>query len=109
MFGMGKNNRNRYSEEFKEGAVKLVMENKQSISEVCRSLGVSRNAMDRWLAAEADSNDDEKVRLHQLGAGNKQIRKDKADLEDTVEILKKRRPSCVQKKRQNVLSCIRDE
>jgi len=57
MFGMGKNTGNRYSEEFKEGAIKLVRENKQSVAEVCRNLGVSRNAMDRWLAADADSNE----------------------------------------------------
>jgi transposase len=86
---MGNNNGNRYSEEFKEGAVKLVLENKQSITELCRNLGISRNAIERWLAAEADSNDDEKVRLRQLEADNRQLRKDKADLEDTVEILKK--------------------
>jgi transposase len=86
---MGKSKGNRYSEEFKQGAIKLVRENKQSIAEVCRNLGVSRNAMDRWLAAETDSHDDDKVRLHQLEAENHQLRKDKADLEDTVEILKK--------------------
>lgn len=51
---MGNSNGNRYSEEFKQGAVKLVLENKQSVAEVCRNLGVSRNAVERWLAAEVD-------------------------------------------------------
>lgn len=86
---MGKNNGNRYSEEFKQGAVKLVLENKQSVAEACRNLGVSRGAMERWLAAEADSHDAEKVRLQQLEEENRRLRKEKADLEDTVEILKK--------------------
>lgn len=86
---MGRSNGNRYSEEFKQGAIKLVLENKQSIAEVSRNLGVSRNAMDRWLAAEADSHDDDKVRMHQMEAEIKQLRKEKEDLEDTVEILKK--------------------
>lgn len=36
---MGKRNGNRYSEEFKQGAIKLVLENKQSIAEVFRNLG----------------------------------------------------------------------
>ena len=63
---MRKSNGNRYSEEFKQGAVKLVLEDKQSIAEACRNLGVSRNAIERWLAAEADSHDTEKVRLKQL-------------------------------------------
>jgi AraC-like DNA-binding protein len=79
---MGKNKRTRYSEEFKKGAIKLVLENKQSIAEVCRNLGVSRNAMERWLAAEAGSNDDEKVQIRKLEAENKQLHKDKEDLED---------------------------
>jgi len=86
---MGKNEGTRYSEEFKKGAIKLVLENKQSIAEVCRNLGVSRNAMEWWLAAEAGSNDDEKVQIRKLEAENKQLHKDKEDLEDTVEILKK--------------------
>lgn len=86
---MGKSKGNRYSEEFKQGAVKLVLENKQSIAETCRNLGVSRNAMERWLDAEADSHDAEKVRLRKLEEENRQFRKEKTDLEDTVEILKK--------------------
>ena len=86
---MGKSTGNRYSEEFKQGAVKLVLENKQSIAEACRNLGVSRNAIERWLAAEADSHDAEKVRLRQLEEENRQLRKEKADLEDTIDILKK--------------------
>jgi transposase len=86
---MRKSNGNRYSEEFKQGAVKLVLEDKQSIAEACRNLGVSRNAIERWLAAEADSHDTEKVRLKQLEEENRQLRREKADLEDTVEILKK--------------------
>lgn len=86
---MGKSTGNRYSEEFKQGAIKLVLENKQSIAEACRNLGVSRNAMERWLAAEADSHDAERVRLRQLEEENRQLRKEKADLENTIDILKK--------------------
>ncbi|MFT9078737.1 hypothetical protein [Ethanoligenens sp.] len=41
------------------------------------------------LAAESNSHDAEKVRLRQLEEENRQLRKDKADMEDTVEILKK--------------------
>lgn len=86
---MGNSNGNRYSEEFKQGAIKLVLENKQSVAEVCRNLGVSRNALERWLAAEADGHDGDKVRMHQMEAEIKQLRREKEDLEDTVEILKK--------------------
>lgn len=86
---MGKNNGKRYSEEFKQGAVKLVLENKQNIAEACRNLGISRGTMERWLAAETDVQDIDKVRLRQLEDENRQLRKEKADLEDTVDILKK--------------------
>lgn len=85
---MGNSNGNRYGEEFRQGAVKLVLENKQSIAEACRNLGVSRGTMERWFAAEADSHDAEKVRLRQLEDEVRQLRKEKADWEDTVEILK---------------------
>lgn len=37
----------------------------------------------------ADSHDNEKIRLRELENEVKQLRKEKADLEDTVEILKK--------------------
>lgn len=98
---MGKSNGNRYSEEFRRGAVKLVLENKQSIAEACRNLGVSRGTMERWLAAEADSHNAEKVRLWQLEEENRQLRKEKADLEDTVEILKKAAAIFSQSQRRN--------
>lgn len=86
---MGKSNGKRYNEEFREGAIKLVLEKKQSIAQVCRNLGVSRGTMERWLAAEADSHDADKVRMKQLEDEIRQLRKEKADLEDTVDILKK--------------------
>ncbi|MFT8889757.1 MAG: transposase [Ethanoligenens sp.] len=92
---MGKSNGNRDGKEFGQGAVKLVLENKQSIAEACRNLGVSRGTMERWLAAELNNHDAEKVRLRQLEEENRQLRKDKADLEDTVDILKKQRHSSV--------------
>lgn len=82
---MGNSNGNRYSEEFKQGAIKLVLENKQSVTGAWRNLGVSRNALERWLAAEADSHDDGKVRLHQMEAEIKQLRRENEDLEDTLE------------------------
>ena len=98
---MGKSNGKRYDEEFRQGAVKLILENKQSIAEACRNLGVSRGTMERWLAAEADSHDAEKVRLRQLEEENRQLRKEKADLEDTVEILKKAAAIFSQSQRRN--------
>jgi len=98
---IGKSRGTRYSEEFKQGAIKLVLESKQNVAEVCSNLGVSRNAMDRWLADEKDSHNGEKVHLRQLEAENRQLRKDKEDLEDTVEILKKAAAIFSQSQRRN--------
>lgn len=67
----------------------MALEKKQSIAQVCRNLGVSRGTMERWLVAEADSHDADKVRMQQLEKEIRQLRKEKADLEDTVDILKK--------------------
>lgn len=98
---MEKSRETRYSEEFKKGAIKLVLENGQSIAEVCRNLGISRNAIERWLKAEADSHNNDKMRLRELEAEIKQLRKDKEDLEDTVEILKKAAVIFSQSQRKN--------
>ena len=86
---MGKSNGIRYNAEFRAGAIKLVRENKQSIAEVCRNLGVSRNTMERWISAEADSHDSSIMRIKELERENRRLQKEKEDLEDTVEILKK--------------------
>ena len=69
--------------------MKLVLENRQSITEAFQNLGVSRGTMERWLAAEADSHNTDKVRLQQLENEVRRLRKEKGDLEDTVDILKK--------------------
>jgi len=98
---MGKSNGKRYNEEFREGAIKLVLEKKQSIAQVCRNLGVSRGTMERWLAAEANSHDADKVRMKQLEDEIRQLRKEKADLEDTVDILKKAAAIFSQNQRKN--------
>jgi transposase len=98
---MGKSNGKRYNAEFREGAVKLVLEKKQSIAQVCRNLGVSRGTMERWLAAEANSHDADKVRMKQLEDEIRQLRKEKADLEDTVDILKKAAAIFSQNQRKN--------
>ncbi|WP_137143906.1 hypothetical protein [Ethanoligenens harbinense] len=55
--------------------------------------GRAKDTMERWLASETGSHDAEKICLRQSEDKVQQLRKDTADLKDTVEILKKRRPS----------------
>ncbi|MDO9464101.1 MAG: transposase [bacterium] len=45
---MGKNN-NRYDDEFKSGAVKMVVEKGLPISRVAKDLGISEPALRRWV------------------------------------------------------------
>lgn len=41
--------RNRYTKEFKAGAVQLVLDRGRSATEVARSLGVKPNSLQRWV------------------------------------------------------------
>jgi transposase len=41
--------RRQYTEEFKAGAIRLVMEEDQSVSQVARSLGIHRSLVDVWV------------------------------------------------------------
>ena len=43
-----KNKRNKYTQEFKEEAVKLITEQGYKISEVARNLGIDSNMLGRW-------------------------------------------------------------
>ena len=43
------NNRQKYTEEFKLGAVKMVLDEKMSRAEVARRLGVSDKNISRWV------------------------------------------------------------
>ena len=50
---MGSNN-NRYDEEFKASAVKMVVEKGRSIRAVAKDLGVSEPAVRRWVRASTE-------------------------------------------------------
>lgn len=50
---MGSNN-NRYDEEFKASAVKMVVEKGHPISAVAKDLGVSQPALRRWIKASTE-------------------------------------------------------
>jgi transposase len=85
--------RRRHSEEFKQGAVKLVTEQGYNVSAAARSLGIDRGLLDAWMHKFApdwrtdlsDPSDDPKVLALQLRAA----RKENERLRATCEILKK--------------------
>ena len=85
---MGKHN-NRYDKEFKASAVAMVVDKGRSISEVAESLGVSQPALRNWVKASTEPEDSTSKKLADLELENKQLKKDLANANDTVEVLKK--------------------
>jgi transposase len=84
---MRKQTRRRFSDEFKEEAVKLITEQGYKVSEASRNLDINVSMLSRWqreLGPDSDSSidADEKEELHQLRKENKTLRMER-------EILKK--------------------
>ena len=82
-----KSNNNRYDDEFKTSAVKLVTEKGRSISTVAKDLGISEPALRRWIKANTEPVRTSKV--SELEAEIKRLKKELEDTQDTVKILKK--------------------
>ena len=83
------NNNNRYDDEFKAGAVKLVAEKDRSISSVAKALGVSEPALRRWVRVSTEPADAPAKRIAELESENKKLKKELEDANDTVKVLKK--------------------
>ncbi len=89
---MSKPSRRKYTEEFKQEAVKLVEQGNRSVSDVARNLGVHRSQIERWrqqyghLKSVSDSiSETEREELKRLRAEVKQLRMER-------DILKKAAP-----------------
>jgi transposase len=85
---LGSNN-NRYDDEFKASAVKMVVEKSRAIRAAAKDLGVSEPALRRWVRASTGPEDATTKRLAELEAENKKLKKQLENANDTVEILKK--------------------
>ena len=82
-------NSNRYSEEFKADAIKLVKEEKRSINGVSRDLGINSQTLRNWIKEEKDRQNPDNVRVQELEAELKAEKRRNAELEEAVAILKK--------------------
>jgi len=79
----------KYSEEFKSQAVALVTEKGRKPKQVAQELGVTERSIRDWLQRHAESQKGEYVRIQELERENRQLRKDLAESQEIVEILKK--------------------
>lgn len=83
-------NNPRYSPEFKDEAIRQVIDRGYSVPEVAQRLGVSAHSLYKWVNAVKPDKSDEQV--EELKLAKQEILKLKADLrrtEDERDILKK--------------------
>jgi transposase len=84
--------RRRFTKEFKNDAVGLVIDQGYSCAEVGRRLGVSENNVNRWVRQYRDKNETvsaDGLSREQMEAELKRLRKENKRLEMEREILKK--------------------
>ena len=81
-------NGNRYTEEFKADAVRLVKEGR-SIPSVASDLGINPQSLRNWAGEIKKKQDPDKLRIMELEAELKAEKKRNAELEESVAILKK--------------------
>jgi transposase len=85
----------RYDKAFKEGAVKLVVEQGRESREVARELGICVDTLRNWLKASdfkpvsLERNNCQSHRLKELEVQNREMRKQLAEKEEVIAILKK--------------------
>jgi len=84
--------RRRYDRVFKEGAVRLVIENGQTLAGTARDVGITENMLQRWRKAYLEDHEHAlpgKGRMKPEDAELHQLRRRIAELEQEREILKK--------------------
>lgn len=89
----GSSKRRRHSDEFKDGAVRMVTQKQYSIGDAAKALGIDRSVLSRWIDKLApdwrpsppEPSDDPVVLQIQLRDALKEVR----ELRTAVDILKK--------------------
>jgi transposase len=83
------NKGNRYNDEFRTDIIRLVREEHQSVNKVAKDFGVNDQTIRNWLKSEEAKQDPINNRVSELEAQLKEEKRKNADLEQTVNILKK--------------------
>lgn len=87
-----KRNRQKFTKEFKQDAVKLVLDQRYSCTEVGRRLGICHTNVSRWLREHRDRQQAYKageVPRSDIESENRRLRKENERLRMEREILKK--------------------
>lgn len=79
----------RYSEEFKASAIALVIEKGRSPAQVSVELGVHEKSIKEWVRRHQNNQRGEYVRMQELEREVRQLKKELAESQEIVEILKK--------------------
>ncbi|WP_143753415.1 IS3 family transposase [Dethiobacter alkaliphilus] len=82
-------NANRYSEEFKKDAIKLVQEGGRPVNSVANDLGINAQTLRNWLKEEKKRQNPESARILELEAQLKAEKRRNNELEEAVDIFKK--------------------
>jgi len=85
----------RYDKEFKEGAIKLIIEQGRQVREVSDELGVSTTSLRSWLKSAGmqpntiERNNRDSKRIKELEAQNRELRKQVTEKDEVITVLKK--------------------
>jgi transposase len=85
----------RYDQSFKDGAVKLVVEQGRPSKEVAQELGICVETLRAWLKtsgiqpAAVERDNRQAQRLKELEAQNREMRKQLAEKDEVIAVLKK--------------------
>jgi transposase len=78
-----------YTEEFRQSAVRMVMEKGMTAKEVADELGTTDTSVRKWLKNHSNSQRAEYLRIQELEREVRQLKKELSKSQETVEILKK--------------------
>ena len=86
---MSKKTRRKYTDEFKNEAVKLVTEQGYKITEAARNLGIHDGVLRRWIKERSPETSHSSTSMVKLQAELKQVKRENERLRMEREILKK--------------------
>ncbi len=83
------NRANRYSEEFKADAKRMVKEGNRSVYSVAKDLGINAQTLSNWLKEDELQQDHDYIEIRKLKKELVAEKRRTAELEEAVQILKK--------------------